>query len=356
MCEQLQILRRDGYKQANVWFNVSYVWNHKCLNTCYPSINFFARSGRGENFARIHGPELYITDYLATALNMSMKFLKLNRLKKLNKETSMYFDMSNGDVISSSLYNFAPTHPSLKKIRPLVTPIYAPDYYVAIMSPARYDDLTIYELLKLFQTEVWLHILFCVVLVSLFLRLCRQSSEICKRSFCRQLFEMLLLITLEPRSNGLINEKKIAIQFVIAAVILSGFLMRKTFYGGLNAAFAVESYNYISDFSDLGQNLENEKLLFFNEVSYVIVKKRGMLPEDEFELSLHRLQTMYSLLFVAELLNGRAVYIGYSSNLQIMVLRYPYLPLKVSGIGQSELTLSFPIVKYSPLKDRLYKA
>lgn len=90
----------------------------------------------------------------------------------------------------------------------------------------------------------------CVVIISLFLRLCRQPSKICRRSLCRQIFETFLLATFEPRTVGVINVKQVAIRIIITTAILTGFLMRKAFCSKLNALFAFEGADYVKNLNE----------------------------------------------------------------------------------------------------------
>lgn len=70
-----------------------------------------------------------------------------------NEDTALHHN-SNGDLIATSLITWASVNPISKKIRPLLSPMYNTDYYMALLSPIKQKDIPPWYIFQVFQASV----------------------------------------------------------------------------------------------------------------------------------------------------------------------------------------------------------
>lgn len=190
-------------------------------------------------------------------------------------------------------------------------------------------------------------------MVSLFLRYGRQPGKICRRSLGRQLFEMMLLMALEPRTSGLILEKSPVIRIVITTLILSGFTMRKNFCAKLNSIFAYETYDYVSDLDEsLLAHAHIEWVITQSSFSFNLIRQtvsskvKGMVRKEA--------QTKELDQMITRLLRNDAILIGSWDQLKTLPSRHPFLPVVSFKCGPDLPLFSFPVNKNSIYYRKLY--
>lgn len=245
----------------------------------------------------------------------------------------------------------------LNLLRPIASPFYLQigNAIMCIMKPAA---ITASQVFHIFDTKVYYLQLICVLTISLFLRYCRQVTKICKRGLLRQLFEIFLLATFEPKAFGLLKEKILSIRLILTAIILVGFLMRKTFCSKLNAMFAFENFDFVGSFGDDMARDKNLKLLYaVGAIPYHLVKEnRKQYPMPTSITAVHK--TLFDVTdfdMIQNLIRGNALVFGYQGQISTLHLTYPFLPLKISPVIFKWPAYNFPVSKYSPHFHKLYK-
>lgn len=226
---------------------------------------------------------------------------------------------------------------------------------LGILSIKRPGSCTIGDVVNTFESKVYLFLFLCVLLASLALRLFANfvsSSPLCRRALGRQILEMALLVAVEPRTNGLIREKRFAVRIIIAVLILSGFVMRKNFGAKLNAIFAFRNYDYVKDFGDsLRQNKFSNNVIARNQFMFDYVRKT--LELDMNVILDHRSD---QLPLMRQFLQNEAVFVDHYAYLKRFQEKFDFLPLSVSKCGEELPICFFPIVTWSRHFKGLYRS
>lgn len=212
-----------------------------------------------------------------------------------------------------------------------------------------------------FNFQIYCILLASVLSVSAFLYFSRLPAKICKRSFLRQTYEMLLLISLEPRVSGIIKEKNNIARIIITVAILMGLLMRKNFCAQISAVFAIQKNVYISDLKNLKADPSIKTILIMSEGSKEHLKV--LLKNPVYHNLLNKYKLEAANLFkdnknLKELFKGDAVYLYMYDYLVRILAHYPFMNAKVTalnGVFGNFPFYYFPIAKSSKLYLLLYK-
>lgn len=352
MCQPFKTFRFFGYRYANFSFSENENLNCYCAHndsSCLNPIKLIFHH-EGENFIT-GGLMLFLSQYLSLALNMSIRFVREIHLKEVNYTTGIYNEI-NGDIFANNRYGLMMTNFALDIIRPIASPLFY-DSSIALMSIQKPNAISISEILHIFDIKVYYSQLICVFVISLFLRYCRQASAICRRSLLRQYFEIFLLATFEPRAFGLLKEKALAIRLILTALILVGFLMKKTFCSKLNSLFAFQSYTYVESLEECLENDSILKVVAFRQIIFNLIKNKYNLPP---RVQVSQIWTLSPTNFdlIKQLLEGETIAVGPENYLSILQFAYPFLPLKTVPGDKKWPVYRFPILKDSRHFRKLY--
>lgn len=360
MCQPLTFSNFFGDRHARVEFsdnnNIAYCLDDN-VGKNLESIKFIIDQ-KSQSFP-INGLQLYLSLYLSEALNKSISFVRQIRLGHEDNSTGLYSAL-NGDIFGNSRSPFAMTNQVSGRLRPIASPYYHSEA-VTVLSILKPVPLSVSDVLHIFDFNVYYSQLFCVLSISLFLRYCQPhrmtSSGICKRSLFRQLFEIFLLTTFEPRTYGLLKEKNLTIRLIITTAILTGFLMKKTFCSKLNALFAFQSFNYVSDLNcSLSKDTSLDTVYVVGTLGFHLIRKTNSytLPK-RLNLTHIVLLNVYEKDLVRKVIDGEAVLVGTDMDIKTVPLTFPFLPLMKTATDQQMPVYNFPISKRSRYFHEIYK-
>lgn len=104
MCQQLEVPRNFGFREAVVQKNVNYVWHQSCdsigLEDNSSEIKFmtspdpFDVKKSNYTFTTISGAQLFLADYLSLSLNMTIKFVHSGSYLVVSIELERFFKIS----------------------------------------------------------------------------------------------------------------------------------------------------------------------------------------------------------------------------------------------------------------------
>lgn len=151
MCQLLQTSLFHGYKQSIVQLdNVTYSLKSPCDSNS--SIKFLLDPKPPTSTKMILGGlEFHLSHYLAKALNVSMKFLKMKRYPE-EQSNGMYNEL-NGDVIADSHHAWSAISPMTQTVRPLQSPIYSFGGF-GLISVNKMAALTMSDVIHIFRLNV----------------------------------------------------------------------------------------------------------------------------------------------------------------------------------------------------------
>lgn len=265
------------------------------------------------------------------------------------------YEEHNGDVFARN--TMIPTYNIMSGTQlPVASPIYD-STSGGILSLKQPRPLGFGDVIRIFDVRVYCVLLLSVLLVSAFLYFSNVASRLRMQSFCRQFYETLLLMALEPRVPGLVRERQKSVRIAITVSILAGMVMRKNFYAKINAIFAFQSFDFVSDLNDsLHRN---------PDVKSIVTKDIGgaMVLQEIDDIRRHYEVTAYNarLTEVDRLdyfLNNKSIYFYTFVHVERIATQFPFIPAKLSrlyGLFGDTPVYFFPVSKYSPLFGRLYK-
>lgn len=196
----------------------------------------------------------------------------------------------------------------------------------------------------------------CVFLAAAFLKYSKQCRKIGRKSLHQQAIETFLLIGFDQRLFGLLLERSYSVRIVISSAILAGLILRKCFGAQLNAIWAFDSFDFVSDLNaSLSAHPEIKTIITPNFIGEMLIKEYTDL-EERYEIK-SRLHPDY-LQDLKELLNNESVYFAVYEHLRDIQQRFPFLPTKLSKLngflGETAM-FYFPIYKGSPHFRKIFK-
>lgn len=162
---------------------------------------------------------------------------------------------------------------------------------------------------------------------------------------------MMLLMTFEPRTKGLILEKNQILRILIATLILSGFLMRKNFCAKLNSIFTFKTYDFVSELKESLISHENIKTVIASDTfEYELIKRTNskvgkMLIKQTFV----KVEEM-----IKRLLEGDVIIVSSWNRMRSLPSKYPFLPIVSFKCGPDLPHFWLPVSKESKHFKKLY--
>lgn len=164
MIQELQTFKQFGYNHAKLWLeNTTYSpknnWNNLMSNLPYDLNLKFIMDPKESNATQmtIGGLELYLSRYLALALNATMTFVKTHRFEK-EQATGMYTTLT-GDVLAQSDHRWTAVSPTTGTVRPIDSPIFSVSG-MAMISCKELKSLKIADVIHIFQLKVSKNLIF----------------------------------------------------------------------------------------------------------------------------------------------------------------------------------------------------
>lgn len=352
MCQQLKVTTQFGYKEAFVNNFTKYVWDRECskddINS--DSIKYMALFNPGSDIYLPTTLALHLAIYLAKATNLSMQFLSVGFHHEEDNVTGLNHDIV-GDVFLFHDYYF-PYSLFSHKLHPLSSPLFD-TMSSAILSLPRPCSLKGSELVSVFDFKTYCFLAVSVLLVSIFFRFSNLKSKITRRSFIRQLFEMSLFMSLEPRVPGLAKERNQIIRIIITVLILSGLLMRKSFLAQIKAVFAIEPFSVVTDLNEGLRKSDTKSIIVNSLYSKSFLEKKTKLAKgyDIIGFDIDEVER------IKYFLNNESVWLNDYRGLDKLINQYPLIPGRLTTINMFGpfAIYYFPISTESQYFKQIYK-
>lgn len=352
MCEHLQISKICGYQYAAIKYDTNYVWNKRCENNDSVSLKLVIPA-RVPDPTVLIGLPLYLSEYLAQALNKSIRFLESVQPKTPSPDSE--FDYSvDGDVLASNyLYFFS--NPRTKRIRSISSPIYTKNYG-SILSLKKPISLNPKNLVRIFDSYVYLYLFVTVVSIATFFWLFRAKTNNFRKSqgFFRDLFEVAMLLAFDFPIPHLNSRKNHVTRLVLGSLILIGLVIESIICGQLSAICAVTRFRHVTDFGhSLTSDPEVTAVIGADWTGNQATKSMPELKNYRTPLIPHNQE----LEILKRILSGDSVFFETGFYVSIVMSRYPELPVIDAELPDKMWHTSayfFPVLKSSLFFDEIH--